>query len=64
MHSPPSSPPQAAPERFEPGGVRQQRAGFGQKRLAIGGQADALLIALEQHQTQTLLKLGNLPAQR
>lgn len=44
--------------------MRQQRAGFGQKRLAVGGQADALLIALKQHQPEALLKLGNLPAQR
>ena len=58
------TPPQAASERFEPVGVRQQRAGFGQKRLAVSGQANALLIALKQHQSETFLKLGNLPAQR
>ena len=44
--------------------MSQQGAGFSEKSLAIAGQANALLAALEQRQAQALFELGDLPAQR
>lgn len=42
----------------------EQGAGFSEEGLAITGQANALLAALEQRQAQAFFELGDLPAQR
>ncbi|MNE41343.1 hypothetical protein D3C80_1354070 [compost metagenome] len=55
--------PQTLAKGFQSIGVGQQGAGFGEEGLAVAGQADALLAALEQGQAQAFLKLGDLPAQ-
>lgn len=54
---------QALAQGFQAIGVGQQRFGFGQEGLAVAGQADALLAALEQGQAQPLFELGDLAAQ-
>ena len=54
---------QALAQGLQAVGVGQQGLGFGQERLAVAGQADALLAALEQGQAQAFLELGDLPTQ-
>ena len=55
---------QTAAEVLQPVGVPQQGARLGEEDAAVGGQADALLGALEEGQAQVLLQLGDLPAER
>lgn len=55
---------QAAAEILEPVRVPQQGRGLREEDAAVGGEAEALLAALEQGQAQVLLQLGDLPAQR
>lgn len=52
--------PQAAAEVLEPVRVPQQGRGLGEEDAAVGGEAQALLAALEQGQAQVLLQLGDL----
>ncbi|MNR00807.1 hypothetical protein D3C85_1165910 [compost metagenome] len=55
---------QATPQGFQALGVLEQGLGLMQEGPAIGGEAQALLAALEQLQAEALLELGDLPAQR
>ncbi|MNI06096.1 hypothetical protein D3C73_590660 [compost metagenome] len=52
---------QAFAEGFQAIGVGQQCAGFGEESLAVAGQANALLAALEQGQAKPFFELGDLP---
>lgn len=44
--------------------VPQQGTRLGQENPAVGGEPDALLAAFEQGESQVLLQLGDLPAER
>ncbi|MNO90709.1 hypothetical protein D3C76_822360 [compost metagenome] len=54
---------QAFTQGLQATGVGQKGTRFGEEGLAVAGQADALLAALEQGQAQAFFELGDLPAQ-